>query len=93
MYQKFLICLVFIFTTHGLFAQNKSETANLFNLGAPVASSEDNLKNFLEYFPLYIENAQAVALVDYKFVGLIKSREEARKYVKANFNGPLFTKE
>jgi len=90
MYQKFLICSVFFFAAHGLFAQNKSETANLFNLGVPVASSEDNLKSFIEYFPLYIENAQAVALIDYNYVGLIENREQARNYVKANFNGPLF---
>jgi len=90
MYQKFLICLVFIFTTHGLFAQNKSETANLFNLGAPVSSSEENLENFLENFPLYVENAQTVALVEYNYAGLIENREQARNYAKANFNGPLF---
>ena len=94
MTKKFLFSLVLVvsFTIQGLFAESKSG-ANLFNLGAPVAASEDNLKNFIEFFPLYIENAQAVALVDYKYVGAIKSREEARDYVTKNFSGPLFTKQ
>jgi hypothetical protein len=59
---------------------------NLFEYGAPIASSEDNLKNLLRNFPLYIKNADQYELLNYKYVGIIKNKKQIKRYVKNNFN-------
>jgi hypothetical protein len=64
----------------------QADSTNLFEYGSPIISSEDNLKNLIRNFPLYIENANTIDLLNYKYIGSIKNKKQSRRYVKNNIN-------
>lgn len=61
-----------------------SKETNLFEYGEPLTSSEVNFKNLFTNFPKLVKNADAVDLLSYKFVGIIKTRKQARDFVQKN---------
>lgn len=59
---------------------------NLYEYGLPIIKSEDNIKNLFKNFPLYVENGEDIDFLSYEFVGIMKHKREARKFVKKNFD-------
>jgi hypothetical protein len=85
--MKLSIIVLALFLGFSLKAQEKDSTYyNLFEYGMSIVSSEDNLKNLLRNFPLFIKNADQYNLLSYKYIGVIKNRKEAKRYVKNNMN-------
>ena len=59
-------------------AQDNSEKTTLFKYVAPIKTSEDNQQNIFKNFPVFIGNAQMIDLFDYAYLGVNKSRKQAR---------------
>jgi hypothetical protein len=83
------IAIVLALSCYSLNAQDL--TTNLFKYGSPIVSSEDNLKNLIRNFPLYIENADIIDLLSYNYVDIIKNKKQSKRYVKNNFNRKMPT--
>lgn len=90
MLLKIFFCFIFGFIIQGSSAQIDSNKTNLFEYGDSILSCEDNLKNFFINFPKYIDDNQMIKLIDNEYVGNIKNRKQARRYVKVNFKAPPF---
>jgi hypothetical protein len=81
-----LLFACFINTVYSQDVSNKEQpTLNLFEYGG-VLTSEDNLKNLFRNFPLYVENGSEIDFLSYEFIGTIKNKRDAKKYVKNNFD-------
>jgi hypothetical protein len=61
-------------------------TTNLYEYGAPIIKSEDNIINLFKNFPLYVENGEDIDFLSYEFVGTIKHKRDAKKFVKKNYD-------
>jgi hypothetical protein len=60
------------------------QKTTLFEYGT-VTASEDNLENLFRNFPVFIDNGKDIDFLSYKFVGVIKNKRTAKKYVRKNF--------
>jgi len=87
---KRIICLIILFCSFdcSTYAQDGTNTTNLFEYGRPVTSGEDNLKNLFSNFPKYINNAGIVELLSYQYVGVAKNQKEAKRYLVQNVKVP-----
>jgi len=87
---KHIICLILLFCSFdcSTYAQDGTNTTNLFEYGRSVTSGEDNLKNLFSNFPKYINNAGIVELLSYQYIGVAKNQKEARRYIEQNVKTP-----
>ena len=79
----FLICTVLYSNVLGQ-KDAIAEKTTLYEYGT-VTTSEDNFENLFRNFPVFIENGDAIDFLSYKFVGVIKNKKTAKKYVRKNF--------
>ena len=83
-------CIAFVFLFSKVVGQNNmlKNNTTLYEYGT-VITSEDNLKNLFENFPVYIDNGKNIDFLSYRFVETITNKRAARKYVQRNFNDLL----
>ncbi|RNC66062.1 hypothetical protein [Proteiniphilum sp. X52] len=82
----FVFCLANIFMLTSFTGKySKEKKTNLFEYGS-VMTSEDNLKNLFKNFPIFIENGKDIDFISYRFVGTIRDKKDAKKYVQKNFD-------
>ncbi|MDI9604956.1 MAG: hypothetical protein QM305_06470 [Bacteroidota bacterium] len=62
----------------------EEKATNLFEYGG-VTKCEDNLENLFRNFPIFIENGKDIDFRKYEFVGVVKNKRTAKKFVKKNF--------
>lgn len=83
--SDFILIAGFFLISINCYAQEE-EKYSLFEYGSPVLQSEDNLKNLFMNFPIYIENGGDIDFLSYQFIGTIKEKKDAEKYVRKNFD-------
>lgn len=64
---------------------SEKKKTNLYEYGT-VVTSEDNLKNLFKNFPIFIENGKEIDFLSYQFIGTIRGKKDAKKYVQKNFD-------
>lgn len=64
---------------------SEEKKTNLYEYGG-VITSEDNLKNLFKNFPIFIENGKDIDFLSYQFIGTIRDKKDAKKYVQKNFD-------
>ncbi|HBG39843.1 MAG TPA: hypothetical protein DDW85_00345 [Porphyromonadaceae bacterium] len=75
-----------IFTnSYAQYTTKSHDKVNLYEYGG-IVKSEDNLKNLFRNFPLYVENGNEIDFLSYRFIGTVKNKKEAKKYVNKNFD-------
>lgn len=86
----FLIIALFLCTLDKAYSQIHAELngadTSLYEYGEPIIKSEDNIKNLFQNFPLYVENGEDLDLLSYDYVGTIKHKRDAKKFIKRNFD-------
>lgn len=64
---------------------SEEKKTNLYDY-VTVVTSEDNLKNLFRNFPIFIENGKEIDFLSYQFIGTIRDKKNAKKYVQKNFD-------
>lgn len=80
----FCVAAVLILTSFTGKYSNEKKT-NLYEYGS-VVTSEDNLKNLFKNFPIFIKNGKDIDFLSYQFIGAIRGKKDAKKYVQKNFD-------
>lgn len=64
---------------------NEEKKTNLYEYGT-VVTSENNLKNLFKNFSIFIENGKNIDFLSYQFIGTIREKKDAKKYVQKKFD-------
>ncbi|MDR3267198.1 MAG: hypothetical protein LBT24_06495 [Tannerella sp.] len=81
-----LFIVILLCSGYGLKAQDASTKTNLFEYGTPVVSCEDNFSNFFQNFSKYVVNADMITFLGYRYVDVVKSNNQAKRYLKKNYD-------
>lgn len=81
----FVFCISHVLILSSSTEMCNEEKTNLYEYGT-VETSEDNLKNLFKNFPVFIENGNEIDFLSYQFMGTIRNKKEAKKYVQKNFD-------
>ena len=71
-------------------AQTDEGKTNLFAWGTPVVTCEDNFSNFFLNFSEYVKNADMINFLGYHYVGIVKSKTHAKRYLRKNFDSKMY---
>lgn len=71
-------------------AQVNEGKTNLFAWGTPVVTCEDNFSNFFLNFSEYVKNADMINFLGYHYVGIVKSKTHAKRYLRKNFDSKMY---
>ena len=79
-----LVGMFFISMKSAVIIFQKNDKTNFYQYG-DVNESKDNIENLFRNFSVYVENGEDVDFLGYRFLGTIKLKRDAQKYVRENF--------
>lgn len=80
----FCVATVFVLTS-STEKNGGGKKTNLYEYET-VVTSEDNLKNLFKNFPIFIENGNEIDFLSYQYIGTVRNKKDAKKYVRRNFD-------